>query len=427
MNDSPAPSAPLDDAERIALVDVLRGFALLGILAVNMSLFSASWIGFAIGLPRGSSPADALAEFVITALGTSKFYPLFSLLFGFGMSIQLERAQRRGASFARLFVRRMLVLLAFGLGHALLLWNGDILVTYALIGLVLILFRNVPPRTLLVWAAVLFAIPFVLGLSNGVLGVIAGRSFMAGQGGFDVNAMLADLARRAEDVYARGTWPQIFIWRAVEWVVLSAATAFATAPQVLGLFLLGVYAGKAGLFRDIGAHAPLFRAGLRFGLGVGLPANALIAVGQAAGRGDVFSPFTGLAQPFLLVVGPLLAAGYVSAFALFGRDPDRLRRLAPLAAAGRMALSNYLMQSLICTTIFYSYGLGLFGRVGALAGLGLTLAIWLAQLAVSTLWMRAFRYGPAEWLWRALAYGRRPPMRRAHASPSPEADAPPRR
>lgn len=413
MNDTPAPAAPLADAERIALVDVLRGFALLGILLVNMGLFSSSWIGFAVGLPRGSSAGDALAEFVIAALCTSKFYPLFSLLFGFGMSIQLERAQRRGASFPRWFVRRMLALLAFGLAHALLLWNGDILVTYALIGLVLVLFRNVPPRLLLVWAAVLLAIPFVLGLSNGILGAIFSRSLMAGLGNFDVNAMLADLARRTVDVYARGTWPEIFVWRAVEWMILSAATFFATSPQILGLFLLGVYAGKSGIFRDVESHATLFRAGLRLGLGVGLPANVLSAAALAAGRGDIFSPFLNLAQPLHLAVGPLLAAGYVSAFALLTRNPAWLRRLAPLAAAGRMALSNYLMQSLICTTIFYSYGLGLFGRVGALAGMGLSLVIWLVQLAISAAWLRAFRYGPAEWLWRALTYGARQPMRRA--------------
>ena len=178
-----------------------------------------------------------------------------------------------------------------------------------------------------------------------------------------------------------------------------------------------MYAGKTRLFSDLPGHLSLFRKGLLYGLLVGLPANLLIALARSSVNGNLLSPLLLLSQPLLLVVGPLLTAGYVGAFAALARRPSIHRLLRPLAAAGRMALSNYLMQSIVCTTLFYSYGLGLFGQVGAFAGLALTFGLWSVQLIVSWLWLRAFRFGPMEWLWRSLTYGRRQPMRRSPLMP----------
>ena len=405
------------ETERIDLIDVLRGVAWLGTLAANMPLYSHPLLVSGTGMPRGNSPLDGVADFVVAWLATGKFYPLFSVLFGLGVSIQLERAAARGVDFKRYFVRRMLILLGLGVAHALLVWNGDILVVYALVGLLLFLFRNARPRTLLIWAAVLFAIPLALGLSNALIGVVAAVAMGPALGAFNVAATLNQINRLAIETYARGSWGQIFVWRAVEWLVMMLSSLLNAGPHILGLFVLGMYAGKTRLFSDLPGHLSLFRKGLRYGLLVGLPANLLIALARSSVNGNLLSPLLLLTQPLLLVTGPLLTAGYVGAFAALARRPAIHRLLRPLAAAGRMALSNYLMQSIVCTTLFYSYGLGLFGQVGAFAGLALTFGLWSVQLIVSWLWLRAFRFGPMEWLWRSLTYGRRQPMRRSPLMP----------
>ncbi len=406
---------PVGERERIPVIDILRGFALLGILLVNMGIFSAPFIGSVIGIPRGETPLDRAAEFGIWWLATGKFYPLFSFLFGLGMSIQLARATERGANFTRRYARRLLVLLAFGLGHALLLWNGDILFIYALMGFLLMLFRNARPRTLLIWAAVLLALPFGLAL----LSAIAGGAFltampadMGSMGGFDLNRMFSDLYAQTVQVYSRGAWGQIFVWRAIEWIIVLIAFAFNSAPQILGLFVLGLYAGKTGIFQNIEAHRRLFTLGARVALPLGLLSNALIAWLAVNADSAFTSGQMAFAQAFLLVCGPLLTFGYLSVIVLAAQREGARRLLAPLGAAGRMALSNYLMQSVMCTTIFYSYGLGLFGQVGAAAGVVLSVVIWAVQLPISMIWLRFFQFGPMEWVWRALTYGKAPPMRR---------------
>jgi len=411
--------APVSDRERIQVIDALRGFALLGILLVNMGLFSAPFIGWVIGVPRGEAPVDRAAEFGVLWLATGKFYPLFSFLFGLGMSIQMARATERSVNFARRYARRLLVLLVFGLAHALLLWNGDILFIYALVGFVLMLFRNARPKTLLIWAAVLLTLPFVLA----ILSAAANAVFLSAMpmnamttGDFDLDRLLKDLYAQAVAVYGRGAWGQIFVWRAIEWIIVLIAFTFNSALQILGLFLLGLYAGKTGLLQNTDAHRRLFAIGARVALPVGLAANALIAWGMVREGNALTSGVMALAQAFHLFFGPLLTFGYLSAIVLLSEQAWARRLLAPLSAAGRMALSNYLMQSVICTTIFYSYGLGLYGQMGAGAGVLLSLVIWVIQLPISMIWLRFFQFGPLEWVWRALTYGKAPAMRRQGAA-----------
>jgi uncharacterized protein len=407
--------APTPPSERIEVMDVLRGFALLGILAVNMGIFSFPFIAQITGTPRGTTPLDQAAEFAVAWLATGKFYPLFSFLFGLGMSLQIAHIEARGDKAGKFMVRRLLVLMLFGLIHALLIWNGDILFLYALTGLVALLFRRLEPRTLLIWAGLLFAIPILIGLAGVFSSVLVSGPAVGGDASFNVNAMLADLERQSLEVYANGTWGQIFVWRAVEWLITLTFFLFGSGLQILAIFLVGMYFGKRGIFQNQEAHLPLFRKGLLIGLVVGLPANFAIALLQQAG-GDVMSPLTSLWSTLVLVFGPVLTFGYISAFVLLTQRDTWRRRLTPLEAAGRMALSNYIAQSIIATLIFYSYGLGLFGQVGAFAGLVLTFAIWLIQLPISVLWLGKFRFGPLEWLWRSLTYGRMQPMGKPSAA-----------
>ncbi|MCS7056526.1 MAG: DUF418 domain-containing protein [Thermoflexales bacterium] len=415
MNTS-QPFQPTTASERIDVLDILRGFALLGILAVNMALFSYPPITQFIGTPRGEGMLDRVAEFLITWLATSKFYPLFAFLFGLGLTMQMERIQTAGGGPVKFIVRRLLVLMAFGLIHALLIWNGDILFIYAITGLVFLLFRNVQPRDLLIWAGVLVAIPLVFGLGSVALGALSAGASVEGMRMFD--EALRDLEQRALQTYARGTWVEIFIWRAVEWIIMTMFFLFNSWLQILALFLIGMYFAKRRIFQQLDEHLTLFRRGLYVGLGVGLPANFVVAWIAHMGERGLASPLFGLWAVLLLVFGPVLTFGYVSAFVLLARQAAWHKRFAPLAAAGRMALSNYIMQSVVCTLIFYSYGLGLFGQVGAFAGLLLSVAIWLIQLPVSVAWLSRFRFGPLEWLWRTLTYGKLQPILRSSA-PSP--------
>lgn len=413
---------PTRNTERIALVDGLRGFALLGILAVNMALFrepiQASFMGVAADQPL----FDQVATWLVSFFATSKFYTLFSLLFGLGFSIMLTRARERGDAFVPFYLRRLLILLGFGLIHAIFIWIGDILVTYAIMGALLLIFSWVKrPRTLLIWALALFVLPLIFyGLG------FAGLAFLQTQiqtqpeiaTEFDralIDSMAtfeADLAQ-AQAVYRDGNFLEITAQRWNELATLVWPFMLFTAPSVLMMFLIGAYLGRREVFGHVDQHIPLFRRLLIFGLLVGVPMNLLYAnlVGANAVTLSGLTQLIGGAGA-LHVGGPAQSLAYVGAFALLSQVAPGKRLIALLAPVGQMALSNYLLQSIVCTLIFYGYGLGLSGSVGAAQGLLLTFVIFGLQIPLSHAWMRRFRYGPAEWLWRTLTYMRRQPMLR---------------
>jgi uncharacterized protein len=406
---TPESIEPVPETERIAVIDILRGFALLGILVVNMAVYSFPITAVNTGTVRGDSPLDRIADVVIAGLATFKFYPLFSFLFGLGMSIQMLRIRQRGERAGWTLLRRQLVLMLIGLAHALLLWSADILFLYSLIGLAALLFRNVQPRTLSIWIPILYIIPFVFGLMAILLALAIGGTSVANRTAepFGSSFSFAHLETRAIETYRDGTFLQIFVWRAIEWVIVLLSNVLTAGPQILALFLLGMYFGKRDIFQNLSDHQTLFRRGLVLGIAIGLPVNLVLAW-LMQDRSSVWSLISPTVLPTL---GPILTFGYVSALVLLAQKEPWRKPLKPLAAAGRMALTNYLMQSVICTFLFYSYGLRLYGSVGAAAGLVLSVSIWLVQLPISMLWLGKFRFGPMEWLWRSLTYGKAQPMK----------------
>jgi uncharacterized protein len=410
----PEEPTPIPREQRIEVVDILRGFALLGILLVNMALYSFPVIAEFTGTPRGTGMLDGAAEFTIGWLAAAKFFVLFSFLFGLGMSTQMARFQDRGQDSVKFMIRRLLILMAFGFAHALFIWNGDILVIYGVLGLIAVAFRNAKPGTLLMVAGLLVAIPVAL-LVLAALATLG--SFFVGEPAAEdtsVNAMLKDFERRNLETYRDGTLGQIFIWRALEWIVFAFITLLLTGLYIEAMFLLGLYFGKRGIFQNIEQYLPLFRKGMLFGLGIGLPVSLLAAWASS----DVHSIWASVGPLLIVVSGPVLTCGYVSALVLLAQNKIWRARLSPLAAAGRMSLTNYLMQSVICTFIFYSYGFGLYGDVGAAAGVGLSVAIWVVQLGISVAWLRRFKFGPMEWLWRTLSYGKAQPVLQHRVEPS---------
>jgi uncharacterized protein len=400
---------PVKAGERMQIVDSLRGFALLGILLVNMGLFIHPFHTILFPPDPGTPLLDQAASWLIRLLAEGKFYSLFSLLFGLGFAIQFGRAQVRNLPIVPLYMRRMFFLLLFGAIHAFFIWTGDILIVYALLGFVLILFRKARPRTLLIWIGIILTGYFLL--MTMWLGFIElGR--MDPGAAAEINQILAEQERlfrsdieQAYEAYGQGSFAEVTRYRMREYFSILSFAAVGMLPGVFMMFLVGLYFGKRRLFDSVEENLPFFRKITWWGLAIGLPANLIYASLMATGisRLDINLPMY-VATLGQIVGGPALCLFYVGALTLLSRRQPWADRLQILAPVGRMALTNYLLQSIVCTFIFYGYGLGLFGQVGAAVGLVLTLVIYGLQIPFSHWWMARFRYGPFEWLWRTLSY-----------------------
>ena len=417
-NTQPSTSAitPVGQSERIQIVDILRGFALFGILLVNMAIFSQPFQSILFPADPDLPWYDWAATWLIHFLAEGKFYAMFSLLFGLGMILLMERIEARGRRFVPFYMRRLLALLLIGLVHAFLIWPGDILILYALLGFPLLLFRKAKPRTLLIWAVLLIAIPLLfMAAATGLVALGAmtpegaqmiEQSFVATKAGY-----AADVAR-GDAVYASGNFLEITAQRAYDYMSIGLISFFVLGFNILAMFLVGAWFGKRRIFADLDAHRPFLRKLLVWGLVMGLLGNAIYAtliMGIPRYDASVELLVATVAQG---IGAPLLMLGYVAAICLLALHPAWGRRLAVLAPVGQMALTNYLLEPILATTIFYGYGLALFGQVGAAWGIVLTVAIYLLLIPFSHWWMKRFRYGPAEWLWRSLTYWKLQPMRR---------------
>ena len=404
---SPPVIGPVLGQERIEAIDILRGVAILGILIVNMGGFSLPE-----DLPAHQlwpNMVDGTVERLILFFAQEKFKTLFSFLFGLGLAVQMMRAEARGARFLPLYARRLCVLWLIGVAHFLLLWDGDILHNYAQDGFILLLFRRRSPKTLLVWAGIFLCIPLLF------FGVTTYYSITR-----QVNPQLMNwisFEDPAEDqktieetrrVYSRGTYVEMIKFRARE--LPGDLPPKIDDTYILTIFLLGLYAGRRGIFHDVSAHLPFIRRVQGWGLIIGVAGNAAFAVGGSFDPSPT-SVMQNVGRMCLVFAAPAMSFFYASTIILLTQGEAWRRRLAPLAAVGRMALSNYLLQSLICTMIFYSYGLALFCKVRPSLGLLLTIIIFLIQIPLSVWWLRRFQFGPIEWLWRSLTYWQREPMR----------------
>lgn len=408
---------PTPEDARIEELDVARGVAILGILVVNMMLFAHPVYVGIVG-PPGEGPVDAAARILIAFFFEGKFYTLFSLLFGIGMALQWRRARGREAIFVARWKRRSWILLAIGAVHVLALWWGDILILYALLGFVLLPFRHVPPRRLLVWAVALLLVPLVLqALGLAITEVARSTPEGAREHARALAATRADWLEAYHDAvetYRGGDFVAMVAQRVRDWTVSAlGALADGFLSIVFAMFVLGVWVGRSGVLRSIDAHLPAFARTARWAAGVGVVANAgyvVLSEGLVDAPAGEVLPLARMA--FYVVGAPALSLAYACGIVLLTRRPGARRRLRAVAAVGRTALSNYLLQSVVVTTLVYGYGLGLYGRIGPAAGLALSAAIFSLQLPLSVVWLRAFRFGPVEWLWRSLTYGHTPPMGR---------------
>ena len=416
MSNQPA-STPVQPSERLDFIDIIRGFAVFGILMVNMVSFSGR------SLALGTYPAgwDRWAFLFVEFFGRAKFYSLFSFLFGWGMAIILIRSEARGGSFVRLYVRRLLFLLLIGIIHGVFIWRGDILTTYALLGFLLIPFRNRSGRFILVSSLFFLALALFMAYPSQI--VTAFRGWWSSLSDF-YNPGLPDT------LYATGGYAEITRLRLDEFLGTQSALPFYLG-NIFAMFLWGLYAGKARIFEQLDHHWSLIRRVFWVSLAAGLIANlAFTAVlFWFAGPwpdglpqrldGFLYTATRSLAAPAVMLV-------YLSGILLLLRYPYWQQKLAPLGSVGRTALSNYIFQSIAGTLIFYSYGLGLYGRLGPMVGLILTVLIFYVQIQLSRWWLERYRYGPLEWLWRSWTYGRWQPLRRGRSVFDFDDEIPPR-
>ncbi|MCC8537246.1 DUF418 domain-containing protein [Xanthomonas axonopodis pv. poinsettiicola] len=398
--------------ERIAVLDVLRGFALLGILLMNIEAFVGPLDLAISGVEPHWHGADRLADALVYFFVQGKFYTLFSLLFGMGFAVMAQRAEQARRSFYGMYLRRTAGLLAIGLVHALLLWSGDILVTYALLAVVLLSTRSAPVAALPWLAALVYAGAPALALVSGFVGAMLQADPASAA---EWKAAMTDVAQQSvanvqaqRAAFGSGSYLQATAQR---WQDLRHALSGLSinGPAMLGMFLLGGWFVRSGAIAAPDRFPRLFRVlrygALPLGLAVMLLSYALAPWMDPADLGMRVCAAFALA----LVAGPLMSLGYAAWVIRFASHLDWL------APAGRMALSNYLLQSLLCTWIFYGYGLGYFEQLPRVWQLPFAVGMFAVQVVVSRWWLRWFRFGPVEWLWRSATYLRVPQMWRGQA------------
>ena len=370
ISDSAAVPRPMPSAERIDGIDVLRGIALFGVMAINVVMeFRVSIFEQFLGPKTFAPPIDLVIDAILNQAVELKAFALFSLLFGAGLAIQFDRLATSECR-AALLLRRLAVLLVFGVIHLCLIWNGDILTEYALAGFIVLPFLF-GPRWLLALAALVFLALYLL------------LQAFPPEGLFPSRAMIWRDVMDANRIYATGGFLDILAFRLRELTLLAPLHVF-IFPRTIGLFLVGALAWRTDIVQNT---------------------RALLVIAVAA---------IALGAGFLGSTGPLgiiaLALGYGAAIlgiASFERGKTLLGWAAPL---GRMAFTNYVAQSVIFGWTFYGYGLGLFGRLAVTQALIIGIAVYIAQVLFSAWWLRHYRYGPLEWLWRSLMYGVRQPM-----------------
>ncbi|MBJ7895227.1 DUF418 domain-containing protein [Bacillus atrophaeus] len=384
--------------ERIQVLDVLRGIAIFGILFVNLAHFSYPDVSLSV-LGKDNfftekwSDLDFGVRVILDLLIQTKFILLFSFLFGFGMVVMMERSLSKGQRFVPLYIRRLLALLILGTIHAFLVWDGDILTQYALLGFILLLFRKAKPKTLVIWAAALylmFSIPFLLS------------SFSPSDGQEWKQETIQQIEQEAKQtlqVYSSGSFKEIAEQRIHDRMAYMSMNGMLTYNPLVfflasipyfSMFLLGAAAAKAGLLHQPEKHRQVLKRVWLAGLIIGVGSHVLYGLFEK--------------EVFMLIGAPFLMFFYVTTIVYLYHKTRFAKPLQYFSAVGRTAFTNYLMQSVIGTWIFYHFGLGLYGKVYPAASILVTIAICALQMIVSHLWLRTFRMGPFEWLWRSATY-----------------------
>ncbi|MEE1738764.1 DUF418 domain-containing protein [Streptomyces sp. BE147] len=374
---------------RLAQVDALRGFALFGILMVNITYMASAYHGTGLEDPGLGGPSSDVVRGLVAVFFEAKFFLLFSFLFGYSFTLQIDSAERRGARFAPRFLRRLTGLFAIGVVHAVVLFPGDILTLYAVLGLILFALRRVRPRTAVRIAIALLS---VTALGYGLLALAVGQT-----GGGGISPSTASAAAQATEALRGG--PVSVIGAHLEQLPdVVFLLAFFQAPSALAAFLLGLAAGRRRALADPERHLKLLRRLQWAGFTVGLLGGIVYADASLNHPETAYQLF---ALGLDVITAPLLAAAYAATVLRLAHGRYGRAVVTTLAPAGRMSLTNYLGQSLVCALVFTGFGAALVGRVAPIGVAGIALVLFAAQTVASRWWLRHHAYGPLEWLLRA--------------------------
>ena len=392
---------PTDPKQRVEILDILRGFALLGIIFNNMQYLS----GYAF------TPFDTLKQIIdfqfnenvyhlLDIIITAKFYTLFSFLFATGFYIQLSRHKEESIDFLKIYRWRLFILLLIGAVHGLI-WFGDILLSYAIMGFILILFRNVKSKNLLRWSICILLLPSLIDLALlPFFQTSATISFNTTIPVVHVN--YPDITPEAViNTYQNGSLAEIFLlnFHNLIWLNMGHIPS-GQIFTLLGIFLLGYYLASADFFTEKSKPITLLIISLLIGLLATLSARIL---GGSLYRWPPTLP--NILFKFLLLIGQIsLCISYITIIYKIVQTSRGKRILKYLIPMGRMALSNYLLQTILMIVIFYNFGFNLFGRIGLIQTMGIAILILVIQIIFSNIWLKNFRFGPFEWLWRSLTY-----------------------
>lgn len=396
--------SPVKPSERYIILDALRGFALLGICLANypeFSLYTFQSSEIAAAMP--SAGVDRIVRFLQYMMVDGKFYTLFSLLFGMGFSIIISHAAQRGAGGFRLFYRRMAVLLLIGFIHLMFIWSGDILMLYALMGMALPLFRNVSDRGLLCWAAAFVLLPIVVDTAANLAGVSLSAPAVRAQWHY---CRMYGITEENFGYWLRDADTYKEVFQFLVQGALVRVQEFVDGNRyfkVMGLFILGFYIGRRRMYADLENHKRLLRKTAITGFTIGVPLSLVYAWSAVNGH-PLGTPMHDIL--YLVSVYPMGLA-YMSALCLIYLRSRNGAFWRWMAAPGRMALTNYIGQSVIGMFLFYGIGMGLGASFGLTQTEVTALCVFVFQVLLSSLWLRYCQFGPLEWIWRMLNYGKK--------------------
>lgn len=379
---------PILGKQRIASLDIMRGIAILGIFLVNMISFHSPFL-YIEPFTWWESGIDRTFYIIIDIFVQANFYPLFSMLFGYGLMQLINRAIQRQGRFFAFALRRLFVLLVFGMIHAFFIWHGDILITYAVCGMLMLVFVRLSGKALIFIGSISYTV------INIIIGILITLAVLFSQSG-EFSIQNTDLALASLEIYKNGSFAEITHQRIEDWrYVNDSISGFFIIITILPLLLIGAGAAKYDLFRRIITHKKMLKSTLFISLIIGFSLKVLPYVLANNPATEYFQDIFG---------GPLLAVSIALFIALISEKSLGVNALSLFAAVGRLSISNYLFQSILATFLFYSYGLGLYGDISLFSGTLLAIFIFLFQVIMSKWYIRKFQYGPVEWVWRSITY-----------------------
>ena len=405
---------PIKNSERELFLDVLRGFAILGIFIANLGGFSQFNGDAKITSPWILESWDDKMEFLHHWLIEGKFYSIFSLLFGWGIALQLKRGAEIGVNSLSTVRRRLLVMLLLGAFH-LLIWTGDIVFFYALLGFLLLPFRRFSNKTLLVTASVLILSPILLYWLKMTFPVLNFPARFLRETGIQMDEKILGIT--SDESYftfiKHANWFDVLKLNICGFFYRYSHLFFVSRiPKVLGVFLIGFVIGRSDFYKNWAQNKKLVLKITSVGLLLGIAANFILAYYMSNYNRDYYDlKPNGWYQTIAYALGVVpLALGYVGLLMLSFKTNFGHKILSVISPVGKMAFSNYIMHSLIGNFVFLGAGLNYGGQVGPVYYTLFAIVVWIAQIIFSTIWLKYFNFGPIEWVWRSLTYGQRQPM-----------------